>query len=120
MYRRVSALSALYDVEDGAIVLHVHVQPGAGRGAVVGRHGDSLKIRVAAPPVEGRANEAAIALLADALEVPAKDIELVSGGKSRVKRFRVRELTAEEAEVQLRLALDNAGTRIGEPRRPPV
>jgi hypothetical protein len=115
-----SALSDLYDVEDGAIVLHVHVQPGAGRSAIVGRHGESLKIRVAAPPVEGRANEAATALLAEALEVPAKDIELASGARSRVKRFRVRAVTAEEIEVQLRLALDTAGARIGEPRRPPV
>jgi len=115
-----SALSDLYDVEDGAIVLHVHVQPGAGRSAVVGRHGESLKIRVAAPPVEGRANEAAATVLAEALEVPAADVELVSGARSRVKRFRVRNLTAEEAEVQLRLTLDAAGTRIGEPRRPPA
>ncbi len=114
------AFSDLYDVEDDAVVLHVHVQPGAGRSAVVGRHGESLKIRVAAPPVEGRANDAAIELLADALEVPPKDIELVSGAASRIKRFRVHAVTAEEVEVQLRLALDSAATRIGEPRRPPV
>jgi uncharacterized protein (TIGR00251 family) len=120
MYRRMSGLSDLYDVEEGSVVLHVHVQPGAGRGAVVGRHGDSLKIRVAAPPVEGRANDAAIALLAEALEVKARDIELVSGGRSRVKRFRVHGVGADEVEVQLRLALDAADARIGEPRRPPT
>ena len=115
-----SALSDLYDVEDDAVVLHVHVQPGAGRSAVVGRHGESLKIRVAAPPVEGRANDAAVALVAEALEVDSRDVELVSGARSRVKRFRIRGLTAEEIEVQLRLALDAAGARIGEPRRPPT
>ena len=114
------ALSDLYDVEDGAVVVHVHVQPGAGRSAVVGRHGESLKIRVAAPPVEGRANEAAGALLAEALEVPAGAVELVSGHKSRVKRFRIQGITAEEIEVQLRNVLDSADTRIGEPRRPPT
>ncbi len=115
-----SGLSDLYDVEDDAVVVHVHVQPGAGRGAVVGRHGESLKIRVAAPPVEGRANDAAVALLAEALEVHARDVQLVSGAKSRLKRFRIQGLTAEEVEVQLRLALDAAGARIGEPRRPPT
>jgi len=115
-----SGLSDLYDVEDDAVVLHVHVQPGAGRGAVVGRHGESLKVRVAAPPVEGRANDAAVALLAEALEVSVRDVELVSGARSRVKRFRIKGVTAEEVEVQLRLALDAAGARIGEPRRPPT
>ena len=101
-------------------MVHVHVQPGAGRSAILGRHGESLKIRVAAPPVGGRANDAAAALLAEALEVPEKDVELVSGAKSRVKRFRVSRITADEVEVQLRNALDTAGTRIGEPRRQPI
>lgn len=115
-----SGLSDLYDVENDAVVLNVHVQPGSGRPAVVGRHGDSLKIRVAAPPVEGRANEAAAALLADALDVAGREVELASGARSRRKRFRIRGLTAEEVEVQLRLVLDAAGSRIGEPRRPPT
>jgi uncharacterized protein YggU (UPF0235/DUF167 family) len=70
--------------------------------------------------VEGRANDAAVTLVAEALEVPAKDVELVSGAKSRVKRFRVQGITPEEVEVQLRNALDEAATRIGEPRRPPT
>jgi uncharacterized protein (TIGR00251 family) len=112
-----SGLSDLFDVEDGSVVVHVHVQPGAGRSAVVGRHGESLKLRVAAPPVEGRANDAAAALLAGALEVTVRDVELVSGARSRVKRFRVAGVTAEEVEVQLRLALDTADARIGKPRR---
>jgi len=111
-------VSDLFHVEDDAVVVNVHVQPGAGRSAVVGRHGTALKVRVAAPPVGGRANDAAAALLAQALQVPARDVELASGPGSRLKRFRVRGLTGPEAEVQLRLALDDAGTRVGEPRRP--
>src|SRR5688572_6079417 len=114
------ALSDLYDIEDGAVFVHVQVQPGAGRSAIVGRHGESLKIRVAAPPVAGRANDAALTIVAEALAVPEKDVELVSGAKSRVKRFRVAGITAEEVEVQLRNALDTAETRIGEPRRQPT
>jgi uncharacterized protein len=115
-----SGLSDLYDAEEGAVVVHVHVQPGAGRSAVVGRHGEALKLRVAAPPVEGRANEAAADVLADALAVKRGDVELVSGSRSRLKRFRVRGITTEEVEVQLRNALDDAANRVGEPRRPPT
>jgi len=86
----VSDTSDLYDDCPEGIVLRVHVQPGAGRSAVVGRHGDALKVRVAAPPVEGRANEATRALLAEALAVPEADVELTSGQSSRTKRFRLK------------------------------
>jgi uncharacterized protein (TIGR00251 family) len=68
----------------------VHVQPGAGRTAVVGRHGNALKVRVAAPPQAGRANDASAALLAETFGVGAAQVELVGGASSRAKRFRIR------------------------------
>jgi uncharacterized protein len=102
-------VSDLYDETAEGVVLHVHVQPGAGRSAVVGRHGDALKVRVAAPPVEGRANEATRALLADALGMASGDVELTGGDSSRAKRFRLRGLDPEEAERRLRVALDTPG-----------
>ena len=74
---------------DVDIVLRVHVQPGAGRTAVVGRHGDALKVKVGAPPEGGRANAAVADLLASTLGVPASGVELVSGATSRSKRFRI-------------------------------
>lgn len=77
------------DAEDVEIFLRVHVQPGAGRSAVVGRHGDAVKIKVAAPPEGGRANEAVTELLASSLGLPASQVTLVSGASSRSKRFRV-------------------------------
>ena len=107
----------LYDDSPEGVVLRVHVQPGAGRSAVVGRHGDALKVRVAAPPVEGRANEAARARVAEALGVPEADVELTSGQSSRTKRFRLKGLDAEEADKRLRVALDQAKTGAGRPSR---
>ena len=62
-------------VGDDAVELAVHAQPGAGRTQVVGRHGDAVKIRVAAPPEQGRANEALVAVLAETFGVPAKQVE---------------------------------------------
>jgi uncharacterized protein len=108
-----SEVSDLYDDSPEGIVLRIHVQPGAGRSAVVGRHGDALKVRVAAPPVEGRANEAARALLAEVLGVPESEVELTSGQSSRTKRFRLGGLDAEEAEKRIRVALDDAKTTDG-------
>jgi len=104
----VTEVSDLYDDSPEGIVLRIHVQPGAGRSAVVGRHGDALKVRVAAPPVEGRANDAARALLAEALGVAESDVELTSGQSSRTKRFRLNGLDAEEGEKRIRVALDGA------------
>jgi uncharacterized protein len=113
----VPELSDLYDDSPEGIVLRIHVQPGAGRSAVVGRHGDALKVRVAAPPVEGRANEATRSLLAEALGVPEADVELTSGQSSRSKRFRLKGLDAEEGEKRLRVALDGANPTDGRPGR---
>jgi uncharacterized protein len=84
-------------------VVHVHVQPRAGRTEIVGRHGTALKIRVAAPPVDGRATDAAARALADALGVPPRDVLLESGASSRMKRFRIVGMRAADAAERLRL-----------------
>ncbi len=65
--------------------LILHIQPGAKKTEVAGEHGDALKIRLAAPPVEGKANQKLIAWLADFFSVPQRDIELKSGETSRRK-----------------------------------
>ena len=74
---------------DGALVLAIHAQPGAKRTEVAGLHGDALKIRVAAPPVEDRANAALAAFLAERFDVPKKNVTLLSGHASREKRFAI-------------------------------
>lgn len=95
----------LFDVaagDDGdSVVLRVHVQPGAGRTAVVGRHGTSLKLRVAAPPEGGRANDAVKALLVETFGVKPADVELTSGASSRVKQFRLDHVDVEEFRTRL-------------------
>ena len=65
--------------------LQVRVSPGARRASVVGRHGDGWKIRVAAPPEKGRANDALVHLLADVIDVPANAVVVISGHGTRDK-----------------------------------
>lgn len=99
----------LFEIDaEGNAVLRVHVQPGAGRTAVVGRHGDALKVRVAAPPEQGRANQAVQALLAEVLGVKEAQVELVGGGASRTKRLKVTGVDAADLDRLLELALEPA------------
>jgi uncharacterized protein (TIGR00251 family) len=100
-------------VGDDAVVLDVHVQPAGGRTAVVGRHGAALKVKVAAPPEGGRANEACAAFLAETFGAAPAEVELVSGAKSRAKRFRLSGLDLEEFRRRLEQAVADGG------RKPP-
>ena len=67
------------------ITLTLHVQPGAKRSEIVGLHGDALKIKLAAPPIEGRANDALLKFIADLFAVPLHNAKLKQGGQSRHK-----------------------------------
>jgi len=69
--------------------LRLRVSPGSGRAGFVGRHGDAWKVRVTAVPEDGRANEAVIGLLAEALGLPRASIGLVSGAAGRDKLVRI-------------------------------
>ena len=98
------------DEAKGWVVLSVHVQPGARRSEVAGRHGDALKVRIAAPPSDGRANEAVLALVSEEFGLPRRDVELVSGLSSRRKRIRLGDLTmVEAARAVNRLLGEQAG-----------
>ena len=66
-------------------LLTLHIQPGAKKSEVVGLHGDALKVRVASPPVDGKANEALVAFIADQLGLPKRAVQLVRGDTSRAK-----------------------------------
>ena len=98
---------------DDAVVLHVHVQPAAGRSAVVGRHGTSLKVRVAAAPEGGRANEACADLLAETFGLTRAQVELVSGPSSRAKQFRLAGVELDAFRARLERVVAGAGPRAG-------
>jgi len=76
---------------DGAVALtlRVHAQPGAKRTEVVGPHGDALKIRVAAPAVDGKANVELLRFIAEQFGVPLRSVSLLRGDTGRHKTVRV-------------------------------
>lgn len=74
-----------YRRQGEVLTLTLHVQPGAKRSELAGLHGEALKIRLAAPPVEGRANEALLKFIAKLFDVPLRQVELRQGGQSRHK-----------------------------------
>ena len=78
----------------GALSFKVRVVPRASKSAIVGVHDGALKVRVAAPPVEGAANEELTRLLARAFGVPARGVEIVGGHASKTKLVRVVGATA--------------------------
>jgi uncharacterized protein (TIGR00251 family) len=73
------------DPSRDAFIVTVHVQPGAKRNEIVGLHGAALKIRIAAPPVNGKANAALLAFLAEVFDVPVKQVRLLHGESGRHK-----------------------------------
>lgn len=72
------------------LVLVVRVQPRASRDEIVGPHGDSLKVRITAPPVDGKANAHLIKYLAKAFGVARSCVELIAGETGREKRLRIK------------------------------
>jgi uncharacterized protein (TIGR00251 family) len=78
-------MSAWYRCNGKTIILTLHVQPGSKNSGIGGLHGEALKIRLAALPVEGRANEALRKFIADLFAVPQRHVELIQGAQSRRK-----------------------------------
>jgi len=78
------------------IAVNFYVQPRASKTEVAGRHGDAIKIRVKAPPVDGAANEEVIRFLAKRFRVSRKSVELVSGSTSRHKQIAIQGVTPTE------------------------
>ena len=83
------ALPFLQLQKDGAVLVSVHVMPNAARTQIQGLHDGALRVRLHAPPVDGKANLALQAWLAETLGVPKSAVELVRGGTARRKQLRV-------------------------------
>ena len=88
----------LTDTPDGAI-LNLRIVPRASKNAFQGEHGDALKVRLSAPPVDGAANAALIEFLAEAFDLPRTRVQLLSGQTSRNKRVRLAGVSA--AQINL-------------------
>lgn len=85
------------------VAFAVRVHPRAKKNAITGEVGDALKISLTAPPIEGRANEACIAYVAELLKVPRSSITITSGQSSRNKVIRVAGMSVEELRKRLYL-----------------
>lgn len=90
------------EVRGASIRVHVHVQPRASRSEVVGTFGAALKVRLLAPPVDGAANDALVALLAKELAVPRRDVRIVHGSTSRAKVVEIDGTTADAVRALAR------------------
>ena len=85
---------------DGGVRLTLYVQPRAGITEVQGLHGDAIKLRIAAPPVDGAANDEVIRFVAETLGVPRRDVTLAAGRSSRRKVVEVHGTTVAAARTR--------------------
>ena len=88
-----------YSTRDGHLIFNVKVVPRASRSELVGEQDGTLRVRIAAPPVAGAANEELIRLLAKKLEVRASSVTIVSGEASRMKKIAVKGITAQQLQA---------------------
>jgi uncharacterized protein (TIGR00251 family) len=89
-------------------VVSLYVQPRSSRNRIVGLHGDSLKVKLTSPPVEGAANKCCREFLAKLFRLPKSDVELVAGDKARHKRFLLHGLHPQFVESILGAALSGS------------
>lgn len=95
-------------MQEASITLKVRLQPRASRDGIDGLYGDALKVKVTAPPVEGRANKAAKKLLAGKLGISPSQVEIIAGERSREKLLRISGISRTEMERVLGIILPPA------------
>jgi uncharacterized protein len=92
-----------FDPAPHGVRLTLHIQPRAARTEISGRHGDAIKIRLAAPPVDGAANAELISFLADRLGVPRAAVVIRHGESGRRKTVEIGGLSPAQAQQRLEL-----------------
>ena len=88
-----------YRVHAHGITLTLHVQPGAKRSEIVGLHGGALKLKLAAPPEDGKANAALLRFIAEQFQVSLRDVTLKQGTTSRHKVVQIKNSTISPATL---------------------
>jgi uncharacterized protein (TIGR00251 family) len=91
-------LEIIENLAAGTVIFAVRVQPRASKDEIVGEMAGAIKIRLQAPALEGRANEALIEFLAELLKTPKGAVRILSGERSRVKRLEIRGVTKQQIE----------------------
>ena len=94
-------MTKFYEAKRDGIILRVHLQPRAKKNEIVGIHGDSIKIRLKAPPVDGKANEEARRFLAKVLGIKRQQVILRAGTTSRSKSFLIKDVDINIIENKL-------------------
>jgi len=97
---------ALFTSNKSGVSVTVRVTPRAGKTAIAGVREDTLLVKLAAAPVDGAANDALVALLAHVFDLPKRDIEIVSGDKSRTKRVHLAGVSANTMDARLTALLN--------------
>ena len=90
-------------MKEEAILLKIHLLPRASRDEICGLHGNAIRVKVTAPPIEGKANKALQRFFAEKLHLAAAQIEIVAGQRSRDKTLRISGLS--RAEIQRALGI---------------
>jgi uncharacterized protein len=79
--------------KNGAVTFRLRAQPRASKTEITGEHGGAVKLRIAAPPVDGKANDEVVRFFSKLFEVPIRSIEMVSGDSSRDKLIRIHNIS---------------------------
>ena len=78
-------MTTWYSYTNGSLFLTLYIQPGAKCNEIIGLHGGALKIKLASPPTDGKANKALLGFIASQFNTPLRQIKLIRGEKSRYK-----------------------------------